>query len=157
MLVIFIISFIVFQRIVNSPFGQVLKAIKENESRVNFIGYNVSRFKLLMFGICGLFSSLSGCLFSLTSRFVHPEYFAIALSTGVIQWTYVGGGGTLIGPIIGTVIVLLIRDVLSTYTAGISGFEGFWYIPVGVIFIVIVLLIPEGVIGYAKKRLKRED
>ncbi|MFQ6033775.1 MAG: branched-chain amino acid ABC transporter permease [Candidatus Bipolaricaulia bacterium] len=126
-------------RLVNSPFGQVLRAIKDNEERVEFLGYNVRFFKLRAFVVSGIVGGLSGALFA-NLRFIDPIVFHWFTSAESLVMVLLGGMGTLYGPIIGAVAYLLSRDVISSYT-------GYWRLILGLIFVGFVIFFPQGIVG----------
>lgn len=147
-LVMLIVSYIICRRIIQSPFGQVIKAIKENELRAQCLGYNTGRAKLLAFTISGIFSGLSGALFAHLHAFANAFYFDLHVSANVVIWTLCGGTGTLIGPLLGTAIVNLFWDWVKTYT-------GLHLLFLGVLLVVIVIFAPKGIMGFVTARLPR--
>lgn len=147
-LTMLIASYIVCRRIVQSPFGQIIKALKENELRTKCLGYNTSRAKLLAFTISGTFSGLSGALFAHLHAFANAFYFGLHISADVVIWTLCGGAGTLIGPIIGTAVVTFFLDWIKTHT-------GLYLLFLGILLIFIVTIAPRGIMGFVTARLPR--
>lgn len=134
------ISFLLLRRLVNSPMGEVLKGGKENADRLRYIGYDERKFRTIAFTVsCGV-AGLAGALQATSTGYVSPSVMEFLLSGEVIIWTIIGGAGTLIGPIIGAAAITLIEDTLSEII-------GWWQIPVSVLFILILIYMPEGVVG----------
>ncbi len=126
-------------RLVNSPFGRVLQAIRDNEERAEFIGYEVRIFKRRSFVISGIIGGLSGSLFALL-RFVDPDVLHWFTSAEVLVMNLFGGMGTLYGPVIGAIVFLFSKDLISSYTEH-------WRLILGVIFVGFVLYSPRGIVG----------
>jgi branched-chain amino acid transport system permease protein len=126
-------------RLVNSPFGRVLQAICDNEERAEFIGYDVRIFKRRSFVISGIIGGLSGSLFALL-RFVDPDVLHWFTSAEALVMTLFGGMGTLYGPVIGAIVFLFCKDLISSYTEH-------WRLILGVIFVGFVLYSPRGIVG----------
>jgi branched-chain amino acid transport system permease protein len=127
-------------RIVHSPFGHVLVAIRDNEARAQSLGYPTGRFKLLAFMLSAFLAGLGGGLYSLGHGFGALELVHWTTSGTAVVMTILGGIGTLWGSILGAAIFLLLRDFLSTYTDA-------WGVVTGTIFIVMVLGFRRGVLG----------
>lgn len=128
-------------RVVQSPFGQVLKAIRENEPRAISLGYNVNRYKLLVFVLSSALAGLAGSLKSLVLGFAALSDVLQATSGEVILMTLLGGVGTFFGPILGAGIVITLQDLLSDKV-------GSWVtVIIGAIFVVCVLAFRKGVVG----------
>lgn len=146
-LVFLIISLGILLYIGRSNFGQVLVAIRENENRATFLGYNTYRYKLAAFSISALFSGLAGILYPILLGVVSPATLFWMLSGEVNFWVLLGGIGTLVGPIIGTGIYLILREWISAATE-------IWRIPVGAIIIFMVLYAPEGILPKVRNILE---
>src|SRR5271167_847083 len=149
-LAIFLFGFWVIYRTIHSPFGQVLKAIRENEPRAISLGYNVERYKLLAFvlstALAGLAGSTKAIVFQLASL-TDVEWQA---SGEVVLMTLVGGLGTVLGPIVGAVVV----EAMQTYLAE----AGEWVQVIqGVIFVMVVLLFRRGIVGEILAFLRRRN
>lgn len=138
--VIFLLSFIVIRRIVHSPFGRVLLAVRDNPSRARAVGYNIVHYKLMAFAISGFFTGLAGGLFALFMKMVPITAIDLTTSTDFIIMTLVGGTGSLYGPIIGAIIVKIASEILSELWAR-------WLFILGVIFVVFVLFMRGGIWG----------
>ena len=138
-LVVVILVYYGCVRLVNSPFGHVLQAIRDNEERAEFIGYDVRIFKRRSFVISGIIGGLSGSLFALL-RFVDPDVLHWFISAEALVMNIFGGMGTLYGPIIGAIVFLFSKDLISSYTEH-------WRLILGVIFVGFVIYSPRGIVG----------
>jgi branched-chain amino acid transport system permease protein len=138
-LVVVILVYYGCVRLVNSPFGHVLQAIRDNEERAEFIGYDVRIFKRRSFVISGIIGGLSGSLFALL-RFVDPDVLHWFISAEALVMNLFGGMGTLYGPIIGAIVFLFFKDLISSYTEH-------WRLILGVIFVGFVIYSPRGIVG----------
>lgn len=128
------------RRLINSPLGLIFQAIGENEQRAAFIGYDVNRYKHISFIISGMISGLAGGLFVATEGFASPDHLFWLLSGEIIIMTILGGVGTLYGPMVGAGIFIYLETYLnSTFDA--------WQIILGLIFVTVVLLFPQGLAG----------
>lgn len=161
-LAIIVVAFLVIVRTVHSPFGQILRAIKENEPRAISLGYDVSRFKHAAFVISAALSGLAGAIKTLVLGFETLTDVHWTMSGTVILMTLVGGLGTLSGPIVGAVVIVAIENKLGeigSFFANISGIE--WFrglgesvtIVTGLIFVVCVLTFRRGIMGELVARL----
>lgn len=139
-----VIAYWIAQRIVNSHFGRVLKGIHQNEERVKFLGYNTSLVIRRVFLISGLFGSVAGTLMVCFQPYVPPSYYHIGLSGSFVIMGLLGGMGTLVGPLLGTAVIIFMGDLLSTW------FKESWMLCLGGIYILCVLYTPEGVIGITR-------
>ncbi|MEO8937864.1 MAG: branched-chain amino acid ABC transporter permease [Burkholderiaceae bacterium] len=140
-LAVFVAVFIVIRRIVHSPYGQVLKAIRENEPRAVSLGYDVDRYKLLAFVLSSALAGLAGSLKTLVLGFATLSDVHWTMSGEVILMTLLGGLGTFLGPVLGAGIVISLQD-------GLADRAGSWVtVIIGVIFVVCVLLFRRGIVG----------
>lgn len=140
-----LVGFFVAYRVVHSPFGHVLAAIRDNEARAQSLGYATWRYKLLGFVISGALAGLAGSLFALGHGFASLELLHWTTSGEAVLMTILGGIGTLWGGLVGAAVVLLVRDTLSTASEA-SG------VVTGAIFLVIVLAFRRGVLGTLGER-----
>ena len=148
-LAVLVAVYLFIHRVVASPFGQVLKAIRENEPRAISLGYNVERYKLLVFVLSASLAGLAGSLKSLVLGFATLSDVLQATSGEVILMTLLGGSGTFLGPVLGAGIVVTLQDVLSDRV-------GSWVtVIIGVIFVVCVLAFRKGVVGEFQAFLER--
>src|SRR5882724_1674511 len=143
-LLIVVVSYLVLRRITQSPFGMVLQSIRENEPRTRAIGYAVERYKIVAVMLSGLFAGLAGVLYALQNRFASPDFVYFVVSGEVVIYNVIGGIGTLVGPIVGAAFFLLLREGFSRF------FTEYYLIPVGVIFVAMVIFMPQGLLGFAR-------
>jgi branched-chain amino acid transport system permease protein len=134
--------------IVKSPFGRVLRGIRESETRMQALGYDVWRFKYAAFVLSATFAGLAGALYAYFNRFVGPEYLYVVQSAEALIMVILGGAGTLIGPAIGAALIVFLEDFVSSMTEH-------WVLVLGVIYVVVTLFAPRGVIGLANDFLQR--
>jgi branched-chain amino acid transport system permease protein len=143
------ISYLLLRRVTQSPFGMVLQAIRENEPRARAIGYSVERYKIVAVMLSGLFAGLAGILYAIQNKFAAPDFVFFLVSGEVVIFNVMGGMGTLVGPIVGAAFFLLLREGLSRY------FTEYYLIPVGIIFTAMVIFMPQGLLGFARRRLNQ--
>lgn len=134
-------------RVINSPFGKTLQALRENKDRAMSIGYNIDRFRLLVFIISGCFSGLAGGLYALLLNFVPLSSLYWTNSGEVVVMTIVGGMGTLFGPVLGALAIILLRDIISNFTQS-------WSLIMGLLFMGSVLGFRGGIIGIIRDKFK---
>jgi branched-chain amino acid transport system permease protein len=146
-LAVFAIAFFLVKRIVNSPFGQVLKSIRENEPRAISLGYDVDRYKQIAFTLSAGLAGLAGSLKCLVLQLASLSDVHWHTSGEVVLMTILGGIGTLWGPVAGAAIVVNLNNYLAN-------FGGWSTIIMGVIFVVCVLAFRRGVVGEIAHRLK---
>jgi branched-chain amino acid transport system permease protein len=143
------LSYLVLRRITQSPFGMVLQAIRENEARTSAIGYPVQRYKIVAVMLSGLFAGLAGVLYAIQNRFAAPDFVFFLISGEVVIFNVMGGIGTLVGPIAGAAFFLLLREGLSRF------FTEYYLIPLGLIFIGMVIFMPQGLLGFMRRWLNQ--
>ena len=163
-LAITIAAYALISRTVHSPFGQVLKAIKENEPRAISLGYDVDRYKLLAFVLSAALSGLAGATKTLVLGFETLTDVHWSMSGLVVLMTLVGGLGTLVGPIVGAIVIIALENKLGDIGTGLAALTGIdWFnsigesvtIVIGLIFIVCVLAFRRGIVGEILARLHR--
>ncbi len=142
-------SYLVLRRITRSPFGMVLQSIRENEPRTRAIGYAVERYKIVAVMLSGLFAGLAGVLYAVQNRFAAPDFVYFLVSGETVIFNVIGGIGTLVGPIVGAAFFLLLREAFSRF------FTEYYLIPVGIIFIAMVIFMPQGLLGFMRRWLNR--
>jgi branched-chain amino acid transport system permease protein len=143
------LSYVILRRITQSPFGMVLQSIRENEARTRAIGYPIERYKIVAVMLSGLFAGLSGVLYAVQNKFAAPDFVFFLVSGEAVIYNVIGGIGTLVGPIVGAGFFLLLREGLSRF------FTEYYLIWVGIIFIAIVIFMPQGLLGFARRWLNR--
>ena len=138
---VFVLCFLFISRIVNSPFGQVLKMIRENEPRAISLGYQVDRYKLLAFVLSAALAGVAGSMKTLVMGFATLSDVHWSMSGEVILMTLLGGVGTFFGPVLGSAIVIGLQNMLADKV-------GSWVtVIIGVIFVICVLAFRKGVVG----------
>jgi branched-chain amino acid transport system permease protein len=137
--VLFLATLWVMKRLVESPLGKILVAIRENEVRAQAVGYNVPRFKLAAFVIAGAFSGAAGVLYAMLFGIVPLEAISFVFSGNVVFATLIGGSGSLYGPIIGSFVFIWLSESVSTLWAR-------WPLLLGVAFVIVVLFFRGGVV-----------
>ena len=131
-------AYLVARLILGSAFGRTLIGIRENELRMELLGYDVPAYKTAIFSLSGAMAGLAGCLFANWAEIVTPSVFSLGQSAEVIIWVIVGGLGTLIGPMLGAVVLGSLKIALGTQTTIDNS------LVLGVILILVVLLVPRG-------------
>ncbi len=137
---VFLIGFALVWRIVHSPFGQVLKAIRENEQRALSLGYDTDRFKLIAFVLSGLVAGMAGGTKALVFQLASLTDVHWSMSGEVVLMTLVGGLGTLFGPVVGAAVIVTMQNYLAQLGSWVTVVQG-------LIFVVCVMLFRKGVIG----------
>jgi branched-chain amino acid transport system permease protein len=128
------------RRIVGSPFGRMLTAIRENPERAEFIGVHVRRYELVAFVIAGAFAGLAGGLFGIFNRGVFPDFAYWPKSSEVLIMTILGGMGHFYGPAVGALVLLVLNQQITSYTQ-------YWPFILGSILIVLLFVFPGGIVG----------
>jgi len=144
----FCLGFWIIYRTINSPFGQVLKAIRENEPRAVSLGYKVERFKLMAFVISAALSGMAGSLKSLVFQLASLTDVSWHTSGEVVLMTLLGGVGTVLGPLVGAFTVVTLQSELSSVGSWIT-------VIIGVTFVICVLLFRRGFVGELGRLLKK--
>lgn len=135
-------------RIVSSPFGHALRGIRESESRMLALGYNIWRYKFVAFVVAGTFAGLAGCLYAYLNRYVSPGYVHVVMSAEVLLMVVLGGAGTLFGPAIGAALFVWLENMISGYTER-------WLMLLGVVYVLVGMYAPNGLTGLVRDFLKR--
>jgi branched-chain amino acid transport system permease protein len=141
----FVVATVVLWRVVNSPFGHVLRAIKQSETRARALGYDTARYKWAVFTLTCAFAGLAGGLYTLARFGAFPEPMSLQQSGNVVLMCLIGGGfASFYGPVLGVVVFLVLRDVLSTLT-------DHWMLFYGLLFMAVILFMPEGILGLVRR------
>ena len=140
--VLFFLGFILARRIVNSPFGHILTAIRDNPARASAVGHAIQRYKLAVFVIAAAYSGLAGGLEGVLQSYMAPDAFTFDTSGQLVMQTIIGGSGTLFGPLVGAAIWLYLRSVLQ-----VAGLGPAWKLALGLVFVVLIVFLRRGVIG----------
>jgi branched-chain amino acid transport system permease protein len=150
-LALFVLTFLFIRRLVKSPTGAVFKAIRENEDRAQALGYNTLRFKLLSITIAAMLAAMAGMLQVLLNKKVGPELLGVSYTVDPLLHTVIGGVGTFAGPVIGTAGLHLLDVLFRNSALTIGGLTidiaTIWPLLLGAIFILVVLIFPQGVVG----------
>jgi branched-chain amino acid transport system permease protein len=147
-LTIFLMGFLLIWRVIHSPFGQILKAIREHPDRATSLGYDTDSFKLLAFVISGALAGTSGATKSLVFQLASLTDVHWSMSGEVVLMTLVGGMGTLFGPLVGAAVIVSMENYLAQFGAWVTIIQGF-------IFVVCVLAFRRGVIGELANWIKK--
>ena len=144
-------SYLILRRVTQSPFGMVLQSIRENEARTRAIGYPVERYKIASVMLSGLFAGLAGVLYAIQNEFAAPDFVYFITSGDTVIFNVLGGIGTLVGPIVGAGFFQLLRELM----ARIFGDQFPYLVPLGFIFIAMIIFLPQGLLGFARRWLNR--
>jgi len=139
--------YLFLSRLTKSPMGAVLRGIRENIGRLEYIGIDERRYRIVAFVVSGAVSGLAGALYALDISFIGPSILQPVQSGEVILWTIIGGRATLIGPILGGSLIYFIED-------NISNIITWWLIPVGLLFIGVIIVAPDGLAGLIKRGVR---
>ncbi len=145
--VVFLFGFLAIQRIVNSPFGEILKAIRENEPRVISLGYRATLYKLAAFTLSAAFAGLAGATKAIVAQNASLTDVAFAMSGEVVLMTLVGGMGTFYGPVLGALIVVTMQNYLAQFGEWVTVIQG-------VVFVACVLAFRRGIVGELAARAR---
>jgi len=146
-----LLCYLLCRWILGSLFGRVLIGIRENEARVELLGYSVPLYKTAIFTISASMAGLAGCLFANWAEIVTPGVFSLGQSAEVLIWTIVGGLGTLVGPIIGAIVLGFLKLLLGQQTLIDNS------LVLGAILVLVVLLLPSGLLpALGRWRARRE-
>lgn len=144
-LLAFIVIFWLMRIFISSPTGMVLQAIRENEQRAEALGYDVFRYKLFSTVVAGVLGSLAGVLYGLQQRFVSAGVLGLDRTMDALLMTIIGGSGTLFGPIVGSALVSFVQEWFTSLARTNPIFER-WLILFGIVYILIVLFFPGGLV-----------
>jgi len=128
-----------------SNFGLILRSINENENRISFLGYDVAQYKIFIWTLSAALAGVAGGLFVPLNRFISPVYLAVAFGTQVVIWVAIGGRGTIVGPLAAAMILGQVQNSAEKVTQD-------WNLIVGVLLLVVVLFIPNGLMSLVPKQ-----
>ena len=137
-----VLVYLLCRWLTSGRFGRLLMAIRDDETRVRFSGYNPTGYKVLVFGISGAIAGVAGALYTVQTGIITPSIMQVAFSIEMVIWVAVGGRGTLIGAIIGTMLVRLAQTFLS------ERFPEIWLFFQGALFLIVVTVLPDGIVGW---------
>jgi branched-chain amino acid transport system permease protein len=149
-LIFFIIATVLMYLVTRSPFGHALQGIRESETRMQSLGYNVWLYKFLAFVIGGVFAGLAGILLTYYTTFVGPNQLHILYSFEALLMVILGGPGTLFGPALGAAIITFAKNIISSYTQH-------WSLVVGIIYILVIAFFPKGIGNLIKTYLRNRS
>jgi len=134
--------------VVHSPFGRALVGIRESERRMEVLGYDTWRYKYVAFVIAGVLAGVAGNLFVYFNGFVSPAYLSIVFSATALIMVILGGAGTLLGPALGSAVIIFLENVISAHTQR-------WLLVLGSIYVALTLFAPDGLLGLARRLTAR--
>ena len=137
-----VLVYLLCRRLTSGRFGRVLKAIRDDETRVRFSGYDPTGYKVLVFAISGAIAGVAGALYTVQTGIITPSIMEVAFSIEMVIWVAVGGRGTLVGAIIGTLLVRLAQTFLS------ESYPEIWLFFQGALFLIVVTVLPDGIVGW---------
>ena len=148
-LLIFIASAFVLWRIINSPFGYTLKAMRENPERTEFLGVNIARYQLIAFVIAAAYAGLAGALWAPFYRSIAPFSLMWIKSGEPVMAAILGGSSIFFGPILGMFI-------MTFFHAWVLGFTIYWPVVMGALILIIIFFLPGGILGFAQEKWKEK-
>lgn len=155
-LIFVIVAFLVLKKFVNSPTGRVLLSIRENEQRSTFLGYNTAKARTIALIVAGNFAGFAGIMYALLNRFVNTDVLSLQTTYNAMLYSLIGGTGTLYGSVVGTTVVVYFQDLLLNLRQVAPIFER-WLLFFGALYIIIIMFMPEGIVGFIKQRLNRNE
>ena len=144
-LLVFAVCLVLMILVVRSPFGLALRGIRENEARMRSLGFNTWLHCYLSFVIAGAFASVAGVMWAYYNGFVSPTYLDLTASSELFLMVTLGGPATLVGPMLGAGAIVLLKNVMSAYTAR-------WLLILGIVYIVAILAAPQGIWNLGSRR-----
>jgi len=144
------VCFFLMYRVINSPLGKGFLAIRDNDLRASLIGLNVYVLRLIAFVMAGFLAGVSGALFAFFGRYASASYMFYQVSGEAVVWTIVGGAGTMFGPLVGTTLFIVIREIVSSHWEHHS-------LIVGLMAILAVIFAPKGIVGLWNGWMSRLD
>ena len=137
----FLVGYVVLRAIVGSPFGRSLDGLRENETRMRSLGYDVPLYKLAVFAVAGGVAGYAGALACQQARYFSPDAMSFEVSAVAVVAIVIGGQRTLVGAVLGAALYYVLRDQLS------GQLSSHWELPLGVIFVLVVYLLPGGLVA----------
>jgi len=131
--------------VTRSPLGRVLVAVRENEERTRLLGYNTYRYRFVAVLVSGLMAGVAGAAYTLLFSYVGSSFAGILYSIYPLLWTLLGGAGTVLGPLVGTLVMTYVVDITSGFTTG-------YLFVVGAVLVVMTLWAPTGIVGGIRRR-----
>lgn len=144
-----LVGILLLRLVVHSPFGLVLKALRENKQRVSYIGGNIKLLRVVAFAISGAFTGLAGVLFCMFNSMATPEFMHWSFSAKPVIMSIIGGTGVFLGPLFGAAIFFVLEQVTTQYTEN-------WMLFLGILLVPIVLFFPQGVFGTIRNKIFKQ-
>lgn len=159
-LVFMVVMLFVLLRFIHSPTGRVLQGIRENEQRAVFLGYNTNQGRTIALLVAGIAAGLSGVVYGLLNRFVNTDLLNMQMTYNAMLYSLIGGTGTLYGAIVGSAVVIYFQNILLNMRSVHPIFER-WLLFFGALYIVVIMFMPQGIVGYinilTEKRKKQKN
>lgn len=157
-LTLFALAYLLVQRIMHSPTGKVLTALRDNEQRAETLGYNTFQFKIFALVVSGLLATGAGILRGFALKGASPNVLGLDFTMTPLLMTIIGGQGTFAGPVVGAFLLRLLEQLLRDTIINVGGMEinigERWSLILGLFFVVVVLLFPQGIVGAFRRRGK---
>lgn len=144
--VMLVLMYVLCRWLTSGRFGRLLIAIRDDENRVRFSGYDPTGYKVLVFAVSGAIAGIAGALYTVQSGIVSPQFMDIAFSIEMVIWVAVGGRATLVGAILGALLVNWARALLS------ESFPEVWLFFQGALFLLVVTALPDGIVGWLRQQ-----
>ena len=145
-----VLAYVLCRWLTSGRLGRLLIAIRDDEARVRFSGYDPTGFKVLVFAVSGALAGIAGALYTVQSGIVSPENMRIALSIEMVIWVAVGGRGTLIGAVLGALLVSFAKSFFS------EQFPDIWLFFQGALFLIVVTVLPSGIVGWIQNDAREQ-
>jgi branched-chain amino acid transport system permease protein len=145
-LLVTLLSLWALYKIINSPFGSALQGVRDNPVRGAMIGINVKLHQLMVLVIAGFFAGVAGSLFIVVDTAVFPDMLFWTLSLEVLIMCLLGGWFTFLGPMLGAAVIISLRTF-------VSGFTDYWTLPLGILMMLVIFFLPNGILGYIEEKL----
>jgi urea ABC transporter permease protein UrtC len=136
-----VVTYVLLRWLISARFGKVLMGIRENEDRLTALGYNISLYKTCAFALSGAIACFAGALYGTHANFVAPSLGGVLFSTEVVVWVAIGGRNSLLGALLGGILVATLSNYLSTIT------PEYWQLVLGLIFIIVIVFFKGGIAG----------
>lgn len=147
---VLVVMYLLCRWLTSGRFGRLLIAIRDDENRVRFSGYDPTGFKVLVFAVSGAIAGIAGALYTVQSGIVSPQFMDIAFSIEMVIWVAVGGRATLVGAILGALLVNWARALLS------ESFPEVWLFFQGALFLLVVTALPDGLVGWFRQQAPQQ-
>ncbi|MCX5830284.1 MAG: branched-chain amino acid ABC transporter permease [Deltaproteobacteria bacterium] len=146
--IVTLVCLFIMWKILHSPFGSALQGIRDNPVRSEMIGINVRMHQLLALALAGFFAGVAGSLFVVVDNTVFPDMLFWTFSLEILIMCLLGGWFTFLGPMLGAAVIVVLRTFVSTYT-------GYWALVLGIIMMLVIFFLPNGILGYVEEKFKR--